>query len=214
MNYRFIVFDFDGTLADSMAESIRIFQQIGPELGLKPFTDLHDARNMPTRKILKEVGVTFWKLPKVVRAFQAAAAERAHELKLHPGLPDALADLHARGAHLGVLSSNREDNIRKCLAANGVEHLFSFVTGHPHLFGKARALRRIRRRHKIERSDLVYVGDETRDVEAAHAAGVGAAAVAWGYHTPELLNRLNPTVLLREPAELAVLVDGSHVAVA
>ena len=207
MNYRLVVFDFDGTLADSLASSVRIFQQIGPGLGLKPFDDLAAARSMPSRKVLKRVGVTFWKLPKVVRAFQAAVAEHAHELKLHPGVPDALAALHARGTRLGILSSNREDNIRTCLAANGVEPLFAFVVGHPQLFGKARALRRIRRRQKVERADMVYVGDETRDVEAAKRAGVGAAAVAWGYHTPELLGRLNPTVLVREPHELVGLAN-------
>lgn len=214
MNYRLVVFDFDGTLADSMAASIRIFQEIGPGLGLKPFTDLEVARQTPTRKILKTVGVTFWKLPKVVRAFQAKAAEHAHEIKLHAGIPDALVDLHARGARLGVLSSNREDNIRKCLAANGVEQLFEFVIGHPHLFGKGRALRRISKKHKIEPSQMVYIGDETRDVEAGHAAGVSIAAVAWGYHTPELLGQLKPTVLIREPADLLALVSGDQVAVA
>jgi HAD superfamily hydrolase (TIGR01549 family) len=214
MNYRLVVFDFDGTLADSMAVSIRIFQQIGPALGLKPFTDLDAARRMPTRKILKEVGISFWKLPKVVRAFQAAAAEHAHELKLHPGLAEALIDLHARGTRLGVLSSNREDNIRKCLAANGVEHVFEFVIGHPQLFGKARALRRISRRQRVERTDMVYIGDETRDVEAARRAGVGAAAVGWGYHTPELLATFQPMFLLREPADLVSLVGGDQVAVA
>jgi phosphoglycolate phosphatase len=206
MTPRLVVFDFDGTLADSMALSVGIFKRIGPGLGLRPFDDVEAARRMPTRKVLKAVGVTFWKLPKVVRAFQAAVAEHAHEIRLHPGIADALAALHARpDVRLGILSSNREDNIRTCLAANAVEHLFAFVVGHPQLFGKARALRRIRRREKVERGQMVYVGDETRDMEAARRAGVGAAAVTWGYHTPELLGLANPTVLLHEPHELVKL---------
>lgn len=210
MTTQLVVFDFDGTLADSMAVSARIFRQIGPGLGLKPFDDLEAARRMPTRQVLKAVGVTFWKLPKVVRAFQAAVAEHAHELALHPGIADALAALHARpDVRLGILSSNREDNIRTCLAANAVEHLFGFVVGHPHLFGKARALRRIRRREGVDRGHMVYVGDETRDVEAARRAGVGAAAVTWGYHTPELLAALGPTVLLHHPQELLALATGA-----
>ena len=208
MNYRLVVFDFDGTLADSMASSISIFQEIGPKLGLRPFTDLHAARNMSTRKVLKAVGCTVWKLPKVVRAFQAAAAEHAPRLKLHPGVADALVGLHARGVRLGILSSNREANIRQCLAANGVEHLFGFVIGHPQLFGKARAIRRIRRRERVPRADMVYVGDESRDLDAARKARVGSAAVAWGYHSAELLAGMNPTVLLRTPADLAGLVAG------
>lgn len=212
MNYRLVVFDFDGTLADSMLATIDIFQTIGPGLGLKPFDDLNAARNMPTRKVLKAVGVTFWKLPKVIRAFQAAAALHAPHLKLHPGVADALTALHARGTRLGILSSNQEVNIRKCLAANGVEHLFAFVVGHPQLFGKARAIRRIRRREKVDRADFVYVGDESRDLDAAKKAGVSVAAVAWGFHSPELLAGMNPTVMLQQPADLVGLATGGAAA--
>lgn len=207
MNYRLVVFDFDGTLVDSMADSIRIFQQIGPDLGLKPFHDLEAARHTPTRKLLKEVGVTFWKMPKVVRAFRSAVAEHAHELKLHLGIADALARLHGGGIRLGILSSNDEANIRRCLGANGVEHHFSFIVGHPQLFGKARALRRIRKRERIEREQMVYVGDETRDVDAARRAGIISGAVAWGYHAPELLERTSPTVFFRVPDDLAKLAS-------
>lgn len=205
MNYRLVLFDFDGTLADSMMATVAIFQTIGPRLGLKPFDDLNAARNMPTRKVLKAVGCTFWKMPKIIRAFQAAAAEHAPRLKLHPGVADALTALHSRGIRLGILSSNKEANIRKCLAANGVEDLFAFVVGHPQLFGKARAIRRIRRREKVDRADMVYVGDESRDLDAARKAGVSAAAVAWGFHSPELLAGMNPTLMLQCPSELARL---------
>lgn len=213
MNYRLVVFDFDGTLADSMAATVHIFQTIGPRLGLKPFHDLEAARRMPTRKVLKAVGCTFWKMPKIIRAFQAAAAEHAPHLKLHSGVPDALAALHARGTRLGILSSNREANIRTCLAANGVEDLFAFVVGHPQLFGKARAIRRIRRRERVEAADMVYVGDESRDLDAAKKAGVSVAAVGWGYHAPELLAGMNPTLMLHQPADLTRLAgDGTTAA--
>jgi phosphoglycolate phosphatase len=157
--------------------------------------------------VLKAVGATFWKMPKIIRAFQAKAAEHAPHLKLHPGVADALAALHARGVRLGILSSNQEANIRKCLAANGVEHLFAFVVGHPQLFGKARAIRKIRKRERVDRGEFVYVGDESRDLDAAKKAGVSVAAVAWGFHTPELLAGMNPTHMLANPAELLRLVN-------
>ena len=202
-----IVFDFDGTLADTMSSSIAIFQEIGPGLGLKPYADVDAARAMPTRKLLRKIGVTFWNLPRVVRAFQACVAQHAHEIKLHPGIAEALVAIHATGTTLGILSSNREDNIRKCLAANGVEPLFKFVVGYPQLFGKARALRRIRRRQGFKHSQLMYVGDETRDLQAARRAGLKSGAACWGYHTPELLARYKPTMLLRTPAELVALAQ-------
>src|SRR5438552_2138799 len=126
MRYPLIVFDFDGTLADSWDSAVRIFEQIGPKLGLRPLADVEAARSMPTKEFMRAIGVTFWKLPKVVRAFQAVAADHAGTLKLFPAWPGVLADLAARGHRLGILSSNREESIRTCLKANGVEHHFAF----------------------------------------------------------------------------------------
>ncbi len=202
-----LVFDFDGTLADSFASAVAIFQRIGPSLGLKPILDPESARSMPTRQFLKQVGVNFWKLGRVVRAYQAAAADEAHKLKLFPEWPATLRSLHARGVKLGILSSNREETIRTCLRVNGVEELFAFVVGYPKLFGKAKALRRIVKGQGLERADLLYVGDETRDIEAAHKAKVRVAAVGWGFQRPHVLMEAKPTVFVESPGELLGLFE-------
>jgi phosphoglycolate phosphatase-like HAD superfamily hydrolase len=205
MRYPLIVFDFDGTLADSWESAKQIFAEIGPKLGLKPIADPESARTMPTKEFMRAIGVTFWKLPKVVRAFQAAAAEHAEGLKLFPAWPGVLADLAGRGHRLGILSSNREASIRACLRANGVEHHFAFVVGYPKLFGKAKALRRILKAEKAPREHLLYVGDETRDLVAARKAKVAAAAVSWGFHSDALLRAEGPLAVLAEPGDLVAL---------
>ncbi|MFO0848954.1 MAG: HAD hydrolase-like protein [Gemmataceae bacterium] len=206
MRYPLVVFDFDGTLADSLGPALGIFNQIAHDLGLKPITDLEAARSMPTRQLLRQLGVRFWRLPRVVRAFQAAAAEHADELALHAGIPDALRTLHAGGHRLGVLSSNREDTIRTVLRRYEVEHLFGFVVGYPKLFGKAKALRRILKQERADRDGVLFVGDELRDLDAGRKVRVATAAVTWGFQTEQLLTTGNPTVVVRTPAELVAAV--------
>src|SRR5262245_58982157 len=186
MTTRLIVWDFDGTLADSLSAAIGIFNRLAPELGFRPVEDVAAARTLTTRQFLRRHGIRFWRLPRVVRRFQAVAAEESGNLKLHAGLPEVLAGLCERGVRLGVLSSNREDNIRRCLAANGAEGHFAFVVGYPRLFGKGKALRRILKAERLDRSAVLYVGDEVRDVEAAAKAGVASAAVTWGFHAEPL----------------------------
>lgn len=208
MRYPVMVFDFDGTLADSYAEGVAIFQRIGPELGITILegNELEAARALPTRQFLKKVGVSLWKLPRVIRAYQAAAAETAHTLKLFAGIFESLNQLHADGVRLGILSSNREDTIRTCLRANDVEHLFEFVIGYPKLFGKGRALRRLMKERQIARTDLLYIGDESRDVIAARKARVEIAAVAWGFQTESILRETGATTVLHKPEQLLDVV--------
>jgi phosphoglycolate phosphatase len=210
MKFPLIIFDFDGTLADSWTRAVAILQRIGPDLGLKALDDVESARSMPTRQLLKAVGVTFWKLPKVVRAFHAAAAENAANLKLFADWPDVLASLAARGHQLGILSSNSESNIRATLRGNGVEDAFAFVVGYPKLFGKAKALRRIIKQQKTNREKVLYVGDEVRDVEAAKKAKVPVAACAWGFHAESLLMDAKPDWMLKEPRELIEIAASNH----
>lgn len=205
---RLLVFDFDGTLVDSLAAAVGIFNRLADELGHKPIVDVAAARSLSTRQFLKRHGVSFWRLPRLVRCYQAAVAEEAERLELFAGLTEAFAALRTHGVRLGVLSSNREDNIRRCLRANGAEEHFSFVVGYPKLFGKGKALRRILRAERLFREEVVYVGDEVRDVEAARKAGVGAASVTWGFHAEAILRASRPDHVVTEPRQLVELVRG------
>jgi phosphoglycolate phosphatase len=209
---RLIVWDFDGTLADSLPAAVATFNRLAAELGYRPIEDVVAARELTTRQFLKQHGIPFWRLPRLVRRFRDEAAAGADRVKLYAGLAEVIAELAGRGVRLGVLSSNREDNIRRALVANGVEGHFAFVVGYPRLFGKAKALRRILKSERIDRSDVLYVGDEVRDVEAAQRAGVSAAAVTWGFHSEPLLRSSRPDHLLTDPRQLLDLVTDTRAA--
>lgn len=206
MTYRLVIFDFDGTLADSLASAVSTYNRIAPELGLRPITDIEAARSMPTRQLLRDLGIRFWRLPRLIRTFRAVAAEHATEVRLHTGIVELLQALRDRGARLGILSSNSEENIRATLRANGIEDAFAFVVGYPKLFGKAKALRRIMRLEKLARTELLFIGDELRDIEAGQRVKVATAAVTWGFHAAAVLEMANATYLLRQPHELLNLI--------
>ena len=195
-----IAFDFDGTLADTAARSADILRRLAPELGLRVPADFAALRSLPTRELMRTLGVRFWQVPRLVRRFRDEAAVGASGVALFPGVAEMLGELAGAGRELAVVSSNRADTIRATLGANGVEAHFARVVGSRKLGGKARALRRLARRSP---GGLVYVGDELRDIAAARRAGVGAVAVAWGYHSAELLATARPDFLARSPAEFA-----------
>jgi phosphoglycolate phosphatase len=223
MAFKLIVWDFDGTIADSLPAAVIIFNRLAPEMGFKPLEDLSAARGMSTRDLMRKHGVTFWRLPKLVRRYQAAVAEEAEQMKLTAGMTELLAAIASAGVRQGILSSNREDNIRRGLRANGAEQHFAFIIGYPRLFGKGKALKRIIRAEggkrgfwrklweipqteKLNRDEVLYIGDELRDVEAAKKAGVKVAAVTWGFHTAELLRTGSPDFIVNDARELLELV--------
>jgi len=206
MVYKLVVWDFDGTVVDSRATSLAIFNRLAPEMRYRPIDDPESIRSLTTRQFLRRQGISLWRLPRLVRRFHAAAAEEAENLKLYPGLREALAALRAGGVRLGVLSSNKEENIRRCLRCNGAEEYFAFVVGYPRLFGKGKALRRILRAERAQRGEMLYIGDEVRDIEAARKARIASIAVTWGFNTEHVLRATGPNHVIDDPARLEELI--------
>ncbi len=99
------------------------------------------------------------------------------QVKLFDDIPNLLQDLRTQNIAMGIVSSNSPANIRRCLAANNVEQHFEFVVGVQNITGKAKALKT--RSEAIRSSTLrpIYIGDEGRDVKAAHNAGIDVAAL-------------------------------------
>ena len=70
------------------------------------------------------------------------------------------------------------------------------------MFGKHWKFRRVARRLGIEPSEIICIGDEIRDIEAAKAAGMDSGAVAWGYALPAALQAAGATHLFTSIEEM------------
>jgi phosphoglycolate phosphatase len=210
MPFKLVVWDFDGTVVDSRALMLAIFNRLAAEFRYRPIEDPEAVRSLTTRQFLRQQGISLWRLPRIVRRFHSAAAEEAENLKLFPGLAEALDGLSCAGVRLGILSSNKEDTIRRCLRANGAEKHFDFVIGYPRLFGKGKALRRIVRAERRTAAEVLYVGDEVRDIEAAQKARVASAAVTWGLNAEPILRSCRPDLLATDPTVLRQLIEAGR----
>jgi len=116
-------------------------------------------------------------------------------------MPQVLEELHGRGHRIGILTSNSETNVLAFIARHRLPY-FHFVRTSSKLFGKGRAMRRILKAEGLPPERVLYVGDETRDIEAAKEAGLRMAAVGWGYNALTALSALDPDHLLEHPGEL------------
>jgi phosphoglycolate phosphatase len=206
MRYRLVVWDFDGTLANTMELALHTYNELAGKHRIKPVEDPAAVRGLSSRTFMKRHGISLFKLPFLIRDFQATQKNHMPGVRIFDGLPGVLHRLLDQGVRLGILSSNSRENIQACLRANGLEDVFTFVLGYPRLFGKAKAMRRLLRSQGVAPGQMLYVGDEVRDVEAAQKAGVDIAAVTWGFQTPEVLANVGPTYLIHQPDDLLGLV--------
>lgn len=201
---RTIIFDFDGTIADTLHVMVDLYNRLAPRYGCLPVSqsDVAQLRGEHPRSLMKRFHVRWFVLPFLARAMQRAFSGEVGSAVAFDGVVEALRALHGKGVTLGILSSNMAPNIRAFLAAHDIENLFAFVEGHPNVFSKHRDLLRIMRQRGLAKSDVTYVGDEIRDVEAAKRAGVRIASVTWGFQPREALANAHPDILVDRPESL------------
>lgn len=203
--YKLIIFDFDGTLADSAPWFIGTLNDIAKTLGFRSVNEreIEVLRGKPNREIIRYLGIRFWQMPTIARELRKRSLEAAGMIKLFGGVPGLLQEIKSSGAQLAVVSSNGEDTVRRVLGTSAalVDHYACGVS----LLGKAARFRQLQRKLKLQPSQVLAVGDEGRDVEAAHRAGFASAAVTWGYATKDALQRCSPTFIVNSLSELASL---------
>jgi phosphoglycolate phosphatase-like HAD superfamily hydrolase len=204
-----LIFDFDGTIADSFEIVLAITNRLAPEFGYPPALpeDVERLRNLSSREIVRQSKVSPFKIPFLVRRLRGELYREIPHLQPIPGIKAALLDLKQQGYQLGIVTSNSRKNVVAFLAAQQLSDMFDFIGSGIALFGKDRILRRILKQQQLNPRDVVYVGDETRDIEAARTIGIKVISVSWGYNTSQALAAENPDYLIHQPAELLQIAE-------
>ncbi|MFZ4115284.1 MAG: HAD-IA family hydrolase [Chthoniobacterales bacterium] len=203
---KILLFDFDGTIADTRAIALRILNELSEEFHFRAVLEeeVQEVRDMTTQKLLRFLGVSHWRLPMITRSgllkFQASIAE----VQPIPKIPQVLAELKARGFRLAILTSNSEANVITFLKQHHLD-FFDFIYTSSKLFGKSYEIRRLMKEHQLKAEEIIYVADETRDIEATQAVPIRIAAVTWGYNSASILASMEPDFLFHQPEELLAL---------
>lgn len=201
MNKGTIIFDFDGTIADSFEVVLDLFYEL---TGHERFTaqQITELRGTPVRKVIKAIGIPLRQMPRLLVQGRALMHQRMHEVRVFPGLHESLATLHQAGWQLMVISTNSQQNVEVYLREHGLYEYFDHIYGGVGLFSKTQSLRKVLRQNKLDRTSCFYVGDEVRDMQAAHRAHVNVVAVAWGYNDASILRAEEPYAVAERPADL------------
>lgn len=211
MRYKLVIFDFDGTLADSFPYFLSTVNALAAIYKFPPVNpdDVDQLRGMDARQLMKNAQLPAWKIPLIANAFIRRMAKDIEQIHLFTGVPDLLKRLSGQGVQVAIVSSNSEANIRRVLGPETAALITYYGCG-TSLFGKQHKFRKAMIRSGVRPHDVLCVGDEVRDIEAAKEAAMAFGAVAWGYTRVDVLAVYPGIDLFYSVEDIVQTVLGTH----
>lgn len=202
-----IIFDLDGTLVDSLEAFIKLGNEMAEKYGYKPVTEekIRELLKMPMKKRLKELEIPVFKLPKMAVELLNNYHTYAEEVDFVEGAKTLLQKLHSAGYGLSIVSSNSVHNIKSILECNNI-NVFDNIQSSKGLFGKHITIGKLIKKLGVKKSEVVYVGDEQRDVEACKKIGIKVISVVWGFDSLELLEKVKPDFIALKPDDITDII--------
>jgi len=189
---RAVLFDLDGTLADTAPDLAAALNRLRSEQGLPPL-GLERLRAFASAGARGLVHAGFGVKPgdadyaALREAFLEAYRENTCvETRLFPGIAELLAELGRRSLPWGIVTNKATRFTERIVATLGLTPA-CVVCGDTteHLKPHPAPMRHAAEQLALAASECMYLGDDLRDMQAARAVGMRAVAVAWGYHHPE-----------------------------
>ena len=213
--FKAVLFDLDGTIADTAPDLGYALNRMRETRGL-PHLALSATRpvaSLGARGLLNAgfgIGPEHPDYNAMREEFlQLYEKNICRETHLFPGISELLDALEARGLRWGIVTNKAERLARLLIGMLGMASRASCIVGgdstahfkpHPDpLFAACKAMRE-------DPGACIYVGDDLRDIEAGHAAGMKAAAVKWGYLNGGKPEAWNADWLLERPEDLLPLL--------
>lgn len=184
--YPVVLFDFDGTLADTGMAVMRTAAAVLRERGIEPAED--DLRKMIGPPLVVGFRDVFGVTQPVAEGLTAAYRERfAREVTVAdfppiPGAPELLRALQAQGRRLAVATSRKEESARQMIDQLGWTPLFEAIAGmhEPERLTKADSIRGVLAQLGVRPVDAVMIGDRFHDIEGAREVGCAVIGVYTG----------------------------------
>lgn len=201
-----IIFDFDGTIADSFAVVVSIVHEmIDRDQPVTP-SEILALKHTKLIDVAKKEHVPVWKLPFMLVRGRLIMSRRINEIKPFKGIDLTIKQLYDDGYRLFIMSSNSTSNITKFLKTNNLNQYFLKVYAGVGLFGKSRVLKKILKTNRLAVNECIYIGDESRDIQATAEVGMQCISVNWGFNSDELLRKHHPLAVISRPEELLTVI--------
>ncbi len=216
--YDHIMFDMDGTFADSRdfhgLSFARYLKRLGRDVSAE---EVKDGLAVTVTDIFRRVGITSKEevehaLAGLGAFYKRGADDLIVDLPFAPGAKELFHTLCARGYGMSVVTNSYQELTERILHLHGLTHCFIGVAGaSSDSLGKEERCADILKRHGIPPERALYVGDASRDIEIANDLGCAScfvdAPIGWEKDPQRLVREQRPTYVLSSLAELAAVLE-------
>jgi phosphoglycolate phosphatase len=213
---RAVLFDLDGTFADTAPDLAYALNHMRESraLPLLPLSATRPVTSLGARGLLNAgfgIGPEHPDYNAMRQEFLRIYEDNiCRESRLFAGMPEFLETIEARGLAWGIVTNKAEHLARLLLDQLGMSQRAACIVGgdttprlKPHPDSLLAACKAI----GLEAGACIYVGDDQRDIEAAHASGMMGIAVRWGYLNGGEPERWGADRIVAEPHELLACLD-------
>jgi len=203
-----LIFDFDGTLVDSFDKVIEQLNILADEFNFKRIqqAEISALKNLSSKELIQYLKIPVYKIPSVLYRARKQISHAMPMLAPFVNLPQVLQKMHDASISLGILTSNSEENVTTWLEINNMKHLFDFIHIESNFFGKGRVISKVIKKYSMDKQHAFYIGDETRDIEAAKQNSIHSIAVTWGFNSEKILLQHRPDYIAKKPEDLLTIL--------
>lgn len=204
---KYIIFDFDGTLADSTAVFASAWNTLAQKYKFKgiELKEIESLKKLSIAERSKLFDFPMYKLPMILPQFYRLYRQSLNDVHLYDGIKDVLTEIDNRGYKILIISSNSKENILEFLKMNSI-HCVSNVLCSNRIFGKDKVIKKFLKDSNSTPSEVLYIGDEQRDIVACKKAGVPIIWVGWGYDAIEVVQQEEPEYKVATPQEILNII--------
>ncbi len=204
----YLLFDFDGTLVNSFNCVIEKAILLSEEFKFRKIKEdeIDGLRELSAKELIKFLNIPMYKIPKLIRHMRQHLHNEIKNLTPVTNIYQVLEKLYNAKHTLGILTSNSVENVSMWLDLHKMQHFFKFIHMESHYVSKKYLLRKTIKKYKIDKSQVYYIGDETRDIDAANRNAIKSIAVTWGYNSEKSLLQFQPSFVAKNPGDLLTIL--------
>jgi len=200
----FILFDFDGVLADTIDDLLNFAKEACAQLGLQRIPTPADLDTLDTMSFVdygRQLEVPGQQIDQFVHLCLEMFNQRPHPPKIFDGMDRVLAEV-AKLHTVAIVTGNTTPTVEAFLERHNLREQVKLIIGVEQKGTRPEKIRRALKELAQKKESTYIIGDSLSDIHAARETGVQSIAVSWGHQSPQRLTRAKPDYLVRSPTEL------------